>query len=172
MKIVLISLALIATVNANVFDTNGMSKIGDIIQDIEDIKSASEDLDIMEARLAGLGAQMGLISSVKSSMTQAMDKTALTFTGEHPNEENGYIFVDDVYCSGSSGAGPDDGDAGFSSSRYGATYDSSDEAISACAETEGCDCVFDQGCDGGYYGFNGGTRTSYTSGGSCAWIRP
>ena len=93
MKIVLISLALIATVNANVFDTNGMSKIGDIIQDIEDIKSASEDLDIMEARLAGLGAQMGLISSVKSSMTQAMDKTALTFTGEHPNEENGELCV-------------------------------------------------------------------------------
>ena len=90
---VLISLALIATINANVFDSNGMSKIGDIIQDNEDIKLASEDLDIMESRLAGLDAQMGAISSVKNSMTQAMDKTALKFTGEHTNEENGELCV-------------------------------------------------------------------------------
>ena len=82
----------------------------------------------------------------------------------------GYIFSEDESCSGSSGAGPDDG-GGFYGSRYGATYDSSDEAISACAETEGCDCVDDQGCNGGYYSFYGGTTTSSSSSGACSWVR-
>ena len=98
---VLIYLALMTSIQGNVFDANGMSSISDIIRYISDIESASTDLDVMEHRLKNLDTKTGTVSNLKTSLTSAMDKAALTFNGEHTNvegEQGGKLSVNTFPC--------------------------------------------------------------------------
>ena len=89
------------SIQGNVFDANGMSSISDIIRYISDIESASTDLDVMEHRLKNLDTKTGTVSNLKTSLTSAMDKAALTFNGEHTNvegEQGGKLSVNTFPC--------------------------------------------------------------------------
>ena len=87
MRVFLISLALVSSVQGGVFESNGMNAIADLIGDIQDIKEAAQDLEIMETRLRGLDSQVDEVSSLKGTLTEAMDKSTLTFNEIHPNSE-------------------------------------------------------------------------------------
>jgi len=83
--IIVISLALMATVEGGVFEDNGMTNIATIISDIGDIGDAGDDLDVMEARLQGLDAKQSDVEAVKTTLTDAMDASALANDFDHPN---------------------------------------------------------------------------------------
>ena len=83
--IIVISLALMATVEGGVFEDNGMTNIATIIADIGDIGDAGDDLDVMEARLEGLDAKQSDVEDVKTALTNAMDKSDLENDFDHPN---------------------------------------------------------------------------------------
>jgi len=68
-----LTLAFLVTVDANVFDTNGMTGISNILSDIADISAAQDDLDAMESRLEMLDGKKNKVESLKNALTDAMD---------------------------------------------------------------------------------------------------
>jgi len=122
------------SIQGNVFDANGMSSISDIIRYISDIESASTDLDVMEHRLKNLDTKTGTVSNLKTSLTSAMDKAALTFNGEHTNvegEQGGYrLITSSGYCKHSNGD--------YLSTCYKTKVPSASDCEDACESSNSC----------------------------------
>ena len=87
-----LTLAFLVTVDANVFETNGMTGISNILSDIADISAAQDDLDAMESRLEMLDGKKNKVESLKNALTDAMDvggTNALINSFNHENVNQG-----------------------------------------------------------------------------------
>ena len=87
MKFAIIALALIAAVavEGGVLSDNGLETIATIQANVEDIGQASDDLNAMEIKLAGLADEEAKISAAKDLMTTQMSKAELTNDFKHDN---------------------------------------------------------------------------------------
>ena len=87
MKFAIIALALVAAVavEGGVLSDNGLETIATIQANVEDIGQASDDLNAMEIKLAGLADEEATISAAKDLMTAQMSKEQLTNAFNHPN---------------------------------------------------------------------------------------
>ena len=87
MKFAIIALALIAAVavEGGVLSDNGLETIATIQANVEDIGQASDDLNAMEIKLAGLADEEEKITKAKTLMTTQMSKEQLTNDFNHPN---------------------------------------------------------------------------------------
>jgi len=83
-----LTLAFLVTVDANVFDTNGMTGISNILSDIADISAAQDDLDAMESRLEMLDGKKNKVESLKNALTDAMDVDGTNALINSFNHEN------------------------------------------------------------------------------------
>ena len=87
MKFAIIALALVAAVavEGGVLSDNGLGTIATIQANVEDIGQASDDLNAMEIKLAGLADEEAKITKAKDLMTTQMSKAQLTNEFNHPN---------------------------------------------------------------------------------------
>ena len=87
MKFAIIALALVAAVavEGGVLSDNGLETIATIQANVEDIGQASDDLNSMEIKLAGLADEEAKITKAKTLMTTQMSKAQLTNEFNHPN---------------------------------------------------------------------------------------
>ena len=83
-----LTLAFLVTVDANVFEANGMSGISNILSDIADISAAQDDLDVMESRLEMLDGKKNKVESLKNALTDAMDVDGTNALINSFNHEN------------------------------------------------------------------------------------